>query len=85
MHLLPFRRKVFKIYPDFQTGGYIDVGKIQRWRESGSVKVRSTITKLDNRTLIIKDVPFGRTTSSVVDSILKANEKVKLKLEGLTI
>ncbi|MBF6598283.1 MAG: DNA gyrase/topoisomerase IV subunit A [Fermentimonas sp.] len=72
--------KYFKIYPDFQTGGYIDVEKYNDGERGGSVKVRSTITKLDNKTLIIKDVPFGRTTSSVVDSILKANEKGKIKI-----
>ena len=72
--------KDFKIYPDFQTGGYIDVERYNDGERGGSVKVRSTITKLDNRTLIIKDVPFGRTTSSVVDSILKANEKGKIKI-----
>ena len=72
--------KVFKIYPDFQTGGYIDVERYNDGERGGSVKVRSTITKLDNKTLVIKDVPFGRTTSSVVDSILKANEKGKIKI-----
>ena len=72
--------KDFKIYPDFQTGGYIDVERYNDGERGGSVKVRSTITKLDNKTLIIKDVPFGRTTSSVVDSILKANEKGKIKI-----
>jgi topoisomerase-4 subunit A len=72
--------KEFNIYPDFQTGGYIDVEKYNDGERGGSVKVRSTITKLDNKTLIIKDVPFGRTTSSVVDSILKANEKGKIKI-----
>jgi topoisomerase-4 subunit A len=70
----------FNLYPDFQTGGYIDVEKYNDGERGGSVKVRSTITKLDNKTLIIKDVPFGRTTSSVVDSILKANEKGKIKI-----
>ena len=72
--------KPFTLYPDFQTGGYIDVEKYNDGERGGSVKVRSTITKLDNRTLIIKDVPYGRTTSSVVDSILKANEKGKIKI-----
>ena len=72
--------KKFNLYPDFQTGGYIDVEKYNDGERGGSVKVRSTITKLDNKTLIIKDVPFGRTTSSVVDSILRANEKGKIKI-----
>jgi len=72
--------KPFKLFPDFQSGGYIDVEKYNDGERGGSVKVRSTITKLDNRTLVIKDVPYGRTTSSVVDSILKANEKGKIKI-----
>lgn len=72
--------KKFNLYPDFQTGGYIDVEKYNDGERGGSVKVRATITKLDNKTLIIKDVPYGRTTSSVVDSILKANEKGKIKI-----
>jgi topoisomerase-4 subunit A len=73
--------KSFNLYPDFQTGGYIDVEKYNDGERGGSVKIRSTITKLDNKTLIIKDVPYGRTTSSVVDSILKANEKGKIKIK----
>ena len=73
--------KQFRLYPDFQTGGYIDVEKYNDGERGGSVKVRSTITKLDNKTLVIKDVPFGRTTASVVDSILKANDKGKIKIK----
>ncbi|MCE5178073.1 MAG: DNA gyrase/topoisomerase IV subunit A [Porphyromonadaceae bacterium] len=73
--------KPFRLYPDFQTGGYIDVEKYNDGERGGSVKVRSTITKLDNKTLVIKDIPFGRTTASVVDSILKANEKGKIKIK----
>ena len=73
--------KQFRLYPDFQTGGYIDVEKYNDGERGGSVKVRSTITKLDNKTLVIKDIPFGRTTASVVDSILKANEKGKIKIK----
>ncbi len=71
----------FALYPDFQTGGFIDVEKYNDGERGGSVKVRSTITKLDNKTLIIKDVPYGRTTASVVDSILKANDKGKIKIK----
>src|SRR5690554_7121743 len=73
--------KEFKLLPDFQTGGYIDVEKYNDGERGGSVKVRATITKLDNKTLIIKDIPFGRTTASVVDSILKANDKGKIKIK----
>jgi len=73
--------KDFHLFPDFQTGGYIDVEKYNDGERGGSVKVRTTISKLDNKTLIIKDIPFGRTTASVVDSILKANEKGKIKIK----
>ncbi len=73
--------KTFKLFPDFQTGGYIDVEKYNDGERGGSVKVRSTITKLDNKTLVIKDIPYGRTTASVVDSILKANDKGKIKIK----
>lgn len=72
--------KPFQLYPDFQTGGYIDVEKYNDGERGGSVKVRATISKLDNKTLVIKDIPFGKTTASVVDSILKANDKGKIKI-----
>ncbi|MDR1518093.1 MAG: DNA gyrase/topoisomerase IV subunit A, partial [Dysgonamonadaceae bacterium] len=68
-------------YPDFQTGGYIDVERYNDGERGGSVKVRATINKLDNKTLIIKDVPYGRTTTSVVESILKANERGKIRIK----
>jgi len=71
----------FHLFPDFQTGGYIDVEKYNDGERGGSVKVRSTITKLDNKTLVINDIPYGRTTASVVESILKANEKGKIKIK----
>lgn len=70
----------FELYPDFQTGGYIDVEKYNDGERGGSVKVRASIEKLDNRTLVIRDIPFGRTTVNVVDSILKANERGKIKI-----
>lgn len=61
--------KEFQLYPDFLTGGYIDVERYNDGERGGSVKVRANITKLDNRTLVIKDIPFGKNTSSIVDSI----------------
>lgn len=70
----------FRIYPDFQTGGYIDVERYNDGERGGAVKVRATINKLDNKTLVIKDIPYGRTTASVVESILKANDKGKIKI-----
>lgn len=73
--------KPFQLYPDFQTGGYIDVERYNDGERGGSVKVRATITKLDNKTLVIKDIPYGKTTASIVESILKANDKGKIKIK----
>jgi len=70
----------FEIYPDFQTGGYIDVSRYNDGERGGAVKIRSKISKLDSKTLVITEIPFGRTTSSVIESILKANEKGKIKI-----
>lgn len=70
----------FVFYPDFQTGGYIDVSKYNDGERGGSVKIRAKISKLDNKTLVISDIPYGRTSSSVVESILKANDKGKIKI-----
>lgn len=69
----------FALYPDFQTGGWIDVSRYNDGERGGSVKVRATIEKRDNRTLAITEIPYGKTTSSVIESILKAQEKGKIK------
>ncbi len=71
--------KPFSLYPDFPTGGSIDVAKYNDGQRGGLVKVRAKIEKLDNRTLCIREIPFGKTTSSLIDSILKAIEKGKIK------
>ncbi len=71
----------FELYPDFQTGGYIDVTKYNDGERGGSVKIRAKISKQDNKTLVISEIPYGRTTSSVIESILKANEKGKIKIK----
>jgi len=70
----------FVIYPDFQTGGFVDVSRYNDGERGGAVKVRAKISKLDNKTLVITDTPYGRTTSSLVESILKANDKGKIKI-----
>ena len=70
----------FHLYPDFLTGGSIDVSRYNDGLRGGAVKVRATIEKLDSKTLVIREIPFGKTTSSVIDSILKANEKGKIKI-----
>ena len=70
----------FQLFPDFLTGGSIDVSNYKDGLRGGSVKVRATISKLDNKTLVISEIPFGTTTGSVIDSILRANEKGKIKI-----
>ncbi|MBR5685457.1 MAG: DNA gyrase/topoisomerase IV subunit A, partial [Muribaculaceae bacterium] len=74
------RGEEFHLYPDFQTGGYIDVGHYNDGERGGSVRVRAKIEKLDNKTLVVKDVPYGKTTSTVIESILKAGERGKIKI-----
>lgn len=72
--------EAFKLYPDFQTGGSIDVSKYNDGERGGSVKVRAKINKIDNKTLVITEIPYGKTTTSVIDSILKAVDKGKIKI-----
>ena len=69
----------FVLYPDFPTGGNIDVQKYNAGLRGGLVKVRAKIEKLDNKTLVIREIPYGKTTSTLIDSILKAIEKGKIK------
>lgn len=74
------RGEDFEFYPDFPTGGYIDVSRYNDGERGGAVKVRSKINKLDSKTLVITEIPYGKTTSTVIESILKANEKGKIKI-----
>lgn len=69
----------FNLYPDFPTGGSIDVSKYNDGQRGGVLKVRAKIEKLDNKTLVIREIPFGKTTTTLIDSILKAIEKGKIK------
>lgn len=71
----------FQLYPDFQTGGSIDVSKYNDGERGGVVRVRAKISKRDNKTLCISEIPYGKTTSSLIDSILKAVEKGKIKVK----
>lgn len=71
----------FQLYPDFQTGGSIDVSKYNDGERGGVVRVRAKISKLDNKTLCISEIPYGKTTSSLIDSILKVVEKGKIKVK----
>ncbi|MCQ2245307.1 MAG: DNA gyrase/topoisomerase IV subunit A [Bacteroidaceae bacterium] len=70
----------FQLYPDFQTGGSVDVSRYNDGERGGSVKVRAKINKIDNKTLCITEIPFGETTTTVIDSILKAIDKGKIKV-----
>ena len=70
----------FSLYPDFQTGGYIDVSRYNDGERGGSVKVRAKIDKIDNKTLVISDLPYGKTTGTLIESIIKAGEKGKIKI-----
>lgn len=70
----------FRLYPDFLTGGSIDVSRYNDGQRGGTVKVRAKITKLDNKTLAIREIPYGKTTTTLIDSILKAVEKGKIKV-----
>ncbi len=74
------RGEEFQIFPDFPTGGLIDVSKYHDGQRGGSVKIRSRIEKIDQKTLRILDVPFGKTTDSLLESIKKANDKGKIKI-----
>lgn len=74
------RGEEFALYPDFPTGGYIDVSKYNDGERGGSVRVRAKIEKIDNKTLEITDIPFGKTTGTLIESIVKAQEKGKIKV-----
>ena len=77
------RGEEFELYPDFVTGGFIDVSRYNDGARGGAVKVRAKIEKVDNKTLAITEIPFGQTTGSLIDSILKALEKGKIKIRKI--
>lgn len=76
--------KKFELFPDFLTGGMIDVSNYNDGARGGKVRVRVHIEEIDKKTLVIKDVPYGVTTSQLVDSILKANDSGKIKIKSVT-
>lgn len=73
----------FELYPDFLTGGIMDVQNYNDGQRGGKVRVRAKIESLDKNTLVIKEIPFSTTTSSLIESILKANEKGKIKIKKI--
>jgi topoisomerase-4 subunit A len=77
------RGKRFTIYPDFPTAGIIDVSNYNEGLRGGKIRVRARISQLDKNTLIISEIPYGTNTASLIDSILKANDKGKIKIRKI--
>ncbi|WP_456461161.1 DNA gyrase/topoisomerase IV subunit A [Lutibacter sp.] len=75
--------KSFTLIPDFLTGGIADVSNYNDGKRGGKIRVRAKISQLDKKTLVISEIPFGTTTTSLIDSILKANEKGKIKIKKI--
>ena len=75
--------KRFKLYPDFQTGGFVDIKNYNDGNRGGRIKVRGKLEKLDKNSIIIKEIPYGTTTASVIESIIKASDKGKIKLKRI--
>ncbi len=73
--------KKVKVYPDFATGGMADFTEYNQGLRGGKVKVRAKIEEADKKTLIIRDIPFGTTTTGLIESIIKANDKGKIKIK----
>ena len=77
------QEKPFELLPDFPTGGMADFSRYNDGLRGGQVKVRAKIQKQDNKTLVITDLPFGKNTTSLIDSIIKANDKGKIKIKKI--
>src|SRR6201996_5732559 len=77
------KNKPFELYPDFNTGGMIDVANYNDGNRGGKVRVRAHIEEVDKKSIVIKDVPYGLTTTQLVDSILKANDSGKIKIKSV--
>ena len=73
----------FVLYPDFPTGGMIDISKYNDGQRGGAVKVRAKIEKVDKKALVITEIPFGKTTTTLIESVIKANEKGKIKIRKI--
>ncbi|MEN9571766.1 MAG: hypothetical protein RL172_2997 [Bacteroidota bacterium] len=76
--------KKFEIYPDFQTGGSVDVSNYNDGKRGGKIRVRAVIEEQDKKTLVIKSVPYGVTTTTLMESIVKANDQGKIKIKKVT-
>lgn len=75
--------KKFELFPDFLTAGYLDVSEYNDGHRGGKVRARAKISPLDKHTLIITELPYSKTTSDLIDSVLKANEKGKIKIKKI--
>jgi topoisomerase-4 subunit A len=75
--------KPFVLYPDFPTGGMVDIARYNDGIRGGAVKVRARIEKVDKKGLVITELPFGKTTSSLIESIVKANDRGKIKIKKI--
>ena len=75
--------KPYEIYPDFPTGGSADCSKYMKGKRGGSIKVRARIDKIDKNTIAITEIPYGKYTKDLIDSILKAKEKGKIKIKKI--
>ncbi len=75
--------KSFELFPDFPSGGLADFSKYNDGLRGGSIKVRARIKKIDKKNLIITELPFGRTTSGLIESIIRANDKGKIKVKRI--
>lgn len=76
--------KNFRLMPDFPTGGFADVSEYNKGERGGKVKVRAKIEVVDKKTLAIREIPFGTTTGGLIESILKAQDKGKIKIKKVT-
>ena len=73
--------KQVQVFPDFQTGGYVDVSNYSDGHRGGKIRVRARIEEEDKKMLVVKDIPYGTTTTSIIDSIIKANDSGKIKIK----
>ncbi len=81
--MLHLQGKDFELFPDFPTGGLAEVSRYNDGARGGAIRVRAKIEKMDNKTLVIRDLPYGKNTVSLIDTIIKANEKGKIKIKRI--
>jgi topoisomerase-4 subunit A len=75
------RGREFQLYPDFPTGGLVDISNYQSGQRGGRIRLRATIEKVDKTQLVIRDIPYGTTTTALMESIVKASEANKIKIK----